>query len=276
MGFFNLIEENLIFPAILTFISSLFILYATLVITERFKNKLHKKRREMYIKFLMRYNNIIDKCILEFEKPNDVWQIRSIGLGVIFAGFLTIIIFKFCFNVLEMDVWRSMAYSSLVNVVPYILTIILIRNIITDERKLLDEHNRIKCWFKGLKWFINGTSFIIIFFIYMSVSLINYSIIPVSTSEIGEIRNIYTISLTIIVVTVIILKWNYDEFLDKIKSKLSTQYLNEFPFVHITTEDREVTGKIQDVFDNDFVILDDNGLKTAVEWKTITILGLKE
>ncbi|HEX7574969.1 MAG TPA: hypothetical protein VF360_01205, partial [Candidatus Methanoperedens sp.] len=155
-------------------------------------------------------------------------------------------------------------------------SLILYRDIKKNERKLMDKHNGIECWFKGLKSFINCSGLLIIFFIYMSLSLIKYSKIPVSSSEIDEILNLYTISITITVFTLIILKWNHDEFLDKIKSKLSTQYSNGFPFIHITTEDREVTGKIQDIFDKDLVILDDNGLQTAVEWNMITILGLKE
>jgi hypothetical protein len=225
---------------------------------------------------MRRYNKIIDNCILEFEKPNDISQIISLGLGIILGGYFTLIVFRFLNNVLEMDVWRSMAYSGLINFLPYLLSLILYRDIKKNERKLMDKHNGIECWFKGLKSFINCSGLLIIFFIYMSLSLIKYSKIPVSSSEIDEILNLYTISITITVFTLIILKWNHDEFLDKIKSKLSTQYSNGFPFIHITTEDREVTGKIQDIFDKDLVILDDNGLQTAVEWNMITILGLKE
>ncbi|HEX7575303.1 MAG TPA: hypothetical protein VF360_02915 [Candidatus Methanoperedens sp.] len=118
---FSLIDETQIFPAILSFISSLFIVYVTLVITELFKNKLSKKRRAMYIKFMRRYNKIIDNCILEFEKPNDISQIISLGLGIILGGYFTLIVFRFLNNVLEMDVWRSMAYSGLINFLPYLL-----------------------------------------------------------------------------------------------------------------------------------------------------------
>lgn len=163
-----------LWDGILTFISSVIILYITLEITERFKNKYSKKRRLMHIKFLRRYNKIIDDCILKFEKPNDAWQkIIPHILGIFFGGFLTMIVFIFCSYVLEIDVWRSMAYSSLVNILPYILTIKLTHKMKREERKILDESNRIECLFKGIDSFIFCSNSIIISFIYLSVSLIN-------------------------------------------------------------------------------------------------------
>lgn len=286
MDFFTLSNEDLkILPTTLTVISSLLILYVTLIITERFKNKVSRKRKEMYIKFLRRYNEIINKCILDFENLNlsksklikkDVWQIISMVLGIILGFFLTYFVFIICINVLKFDVWRSMAYSALVNILSYLLLITLIRYIKSEERKLLDKIDRIECWFKGIKFFIICSNLLIILFIYMSVSLINYSKIPVSTSEIEEIRNIYGISLAAIVITVIFLNVEHKEFLDKIKSHLNIQCLKDFPFIHIITKDGEFTGKIQDVFDEDLVILDNNGLKWVVEWNTITTLGLKK
>ncbi len=278
MDFFNLnlSDENLILPTILTFITSVLILYLTLVITEQFKNKISKKRRAMYIKFLRRYNQKIKKCILDFENPKLSEQIIYMVLGSFLGFSLTLVVFLGFSYVLNIDVWRSMAYSSLVNVLSYILTIELTRYIRREERILLDNSNRIECWFKGIKFFIIPSNLVIILYIYLSVSLINYSIIPVSASEKEEIRFIYIISLTIIVITVFFLKMTHEEFLDKIKSKLNTKYLNEFPFVHITTDNREITGKIQDIFDEDVVILDDNGLKMVIEWNTIVTLGLKK
>ncbi len=164
MDILNLNDENLnILPTALTVISASLVLYITLFITERFKNKVSKKRREMYIKFLRRYNKIIDKYISDFEKTKlsegkplqkDAWQLIYMLMGLFLGFFLTLILFIIINNILKIDIWRSMAYAGFINFLPYILVIDLTRYVRRKENELLDKSDRIEYWFKGIKSFI--------------------------------------------------------------------------------------------------------------------------
>lgn len=176
----NLSPENIeILPTAFTVISSSIILYITLIITEHFQNKVSRKRRKMYIKFLRNYHQVVDNCIQDFEKtklsegrlfPKDIWQIISEFLGLILGFFLTFIIFIICIAILKIDAWSSMAYSSLVNILPYILTIELNRYIIKEERNLVEVSNKIECWFKGISLFIMSSNILIILYRKFSIT----------------------------------------------------------------------------------------------------------
>ena len=59
------------------------------------------------------------------------------------------------------------------------------------------------------------------------------------------------------------------------KAILNDQYLKDFPKLQILTKVGEINGKIQDVFYENLIVVDDNGTNIATEWNEIVILKLQ-
>jgi len=76
-------------------------------------------------------------------------------------------------------------------------------------------------------------------------------------------------------VTLIILYSGKKILLNRLIFTLNSQYLKDFPVVSISTKGGNVSGKIDYIFDEDMIILDNMGTKIAIEWKEIVYMELR-
>lgn len=266
---------NEIYPYIVaTVIAGLLILLTRLFVTRWFKGKDRKDKRSLWMKFL-KSDEMIDDCILTFDyivHPESLGV--SIVMSIVFGFSIPIIMFLILSDYID-SVWMSLTSSSLSHIIPSILTFYFGEYIhrMKKEDTLIDKSILVTSYTKIINWFIFGNLMIIMSYIY--IIYINSS--KISQSELNNIRLIFLLYFILIITLLYLLNIVFHkELLESLKSKLNEQYLKKFPYIHITTKAGEINGKIQDVFNEDLVILDDNGLKAVVEWDEISTLRLRD
>ena len=252
------------------------LLFPRHAVTVWFKGIERKKRRKLWLQSL-KSNKTIEESVNFFEKvesPAGEWKNSLAMLLGIFGGLIAI---GYIFERLNFPVfWKSMSYSSLINIFPYILTIVLgwyIRRSIEkkDHRKIINESRWIVNLFTTINWFIFMTNIIIIAFIYT----IYMNLSRISPSDLIEVRDLFTISFVFLIFTTLGLKIIHRQFLDHLQFVLNNLHSDEYPTTYITIEETEIKGKIEDIFNNDFIILKDDGLIITIEWDSIIVLKLQ-
>ena len=252
------------------------LLFPRHAVTVWFKGIERKKRRKLWLQSL-KSNKTIEESINFFERvesPAGEWKNSLAMLLGIFGGLIAI---GYIFERLNFPVfWKSMSYSSLINIFPYILTIVLgwyIRRSIEkkDHRKIINESRWVVNLFTAINWFIFMTNIIIIAFIYT----IYMNLSRISPSDLIEVRDLFTISFVFLIFTTLGLKIIHRQFLDHLQFVLNNLHSDEYPTTYITIEETEIKGKIEDIFNNDFIILKDDGLIITIEWDSIIVLKLQ-
>ena len=67
-------------------------------------------------------------------------------------------------------------------------------------------------------------------------------------------------------------KNNYNAFLNKYETFLNSKYKIGYPFVE--TNIPELKGKVESIFDKDFLILNNNGVKKIIPWDSLKYLEI--
>lgn len=275
--FLDILEiNNEISPYIILLIIPVLLLFLRHVVTAWFKGIERKKRRKLWLQSL-KSNKTIEECINFFERvesPAGEWKNSLAMLIGIFGGLIAI---GYIFERLNFPLfWKSMSYSSLINIFPYILTIVLgwyIRRSIEkkDNEKIVNESHLIVNLFTAINWFIFVTNIIIIAFIYT----IYMNLSRISPSDLIEVRDLFVVSFLFLIITTLGLKIIRKQFLDHLQFILNALHFNEYPTTYITVEETEIKGKIEDIFNDDFIILKDDGLTVTIEWDSIIVLKLQ-
>jgi hypothetical protein len=81
--------------------------------------------------------------------------------------------------------------------------------------------------------------------------------------------------LAFLIIVIIIFKKTFWNFVLKwLKVDLNTKYLNDFPYVNISTKSGNFNGKIVDIFDDNMILLYNAGTKISTEWNQIIFMEL--
>ena len=89
--------------------------------------------------------------------------------------------------------------------------------------------------------------------------------------------NLYFLSYFTLVLSIIASIIAKKSSTGQIKISINNKYSNSFPYLQITTKDKEIRGQIRDIFNENLIILDgDDGFKSVVEWDSISSLKLQE
>lgn len=277
MGLIDIVAQNDILPYVVaTVVAGILLSLTGSLITSRFRDKERRDKRSVWIKFL-KSDKTIAKCILTFEKITDTdfgYSIISMLVGM-FLGFIATFILLILLIISFGDKPLTTALSSLINIVPYILSIAMAKyvNKIQKEDALLNKSNLVIYYSNIIYWFIYMSGSMTVLFIN-SVYINSNKISP---SDLRNIFYIYIGSIILIIISLYMLNIIIRRGLfDSLKSKLNTEYGKNFPYIHITTKAGDINGKVQDIFNEDIVVLDDNGLKAVVEWDEITTLKLRD
>lgn len=270
MGLIDIILQSGILPYVVATVISGILL---LMIGSWFKGAEKKEKRSVWIKFL-KSDRMVTKCIRTFEeivKLGGKREIKSLVIGM-FSGFiLQFILLVVLFIFLGNKPFTIALSSGLISFVLFLLNFIIAKYVsqIEKEDALLNKSKLVLYYSMILNWF---------YYIFAGITLsLFYNIYIIQNQISGTIFIIFGLSLFLIIVSFYVLNIIIRRKLfDSLKSKLNTEYGKNFPNIQITTKAGNINGKIQDVFNEDIIVLDDNGLKSVVEWNEITTLKLQD
>ena len=242
--------------------SIIILIFNQYFLAEWLKKKQSKKRIGMWMDFL-RSNKSIDKSLTEFEKIGS--QNKHIILPNIMGAVVAMLVVFIFLIIISMKEWDK-EYLICINLIPYFFIILLmfyVSYIIKENEKIIPSSHLIYSIIRFYYFFIIYSNLLLLLiFNNIFINLLNnidLSILSYST-------------LLISIITLINLKKYFSE---QVKIAINNKYLNSFPYLQITTNDKEIRGYIQDIFNEKLIILDDGeGLKSVVEWDSISSLRL--
>ena len=229
------------------------------------------KRFDTWMEYL-RIDIDINKCVNSFEQiiSQETWPkfnelVNYFGLIAPIA--ILILVNNFYENQLKYFVYMSWFFITIsiliFAILPYRIDKINQTNILVKARK-------IEIWIHTTRFFIfNSISITILLWILQ--------LQPNQTpSGVEIVKETINILVVVLIGSMVFMEIIHRNFLDKVKTLLNAQHMADYPFIDITTKEADFAGKIQDVFNKNLLILDDNGRKTIVEWNEITTMKLKE
>ena len=231
-----------------------------------------KKRRSLWISVL-RKNDIIDECLLKFENiryMGGFYSTISMTIGIFLGGVLT---FKLFVYVLNQTSHMGVAGASLssINLLPYLI-IVLTLSSIKKESANLKKINLLKYYFIGINWFIFITNiFIIIFFIFNILNLNKFD-----ETQLNGLLILYGLTFPIFASVIFFSRMIEQKFYDNVKISLNKLYLDKFPYLEITVKEEKLNGNLEDIFNENLMVLNKNGLKIVIEWDSIYSLKFYE
>ena len=230
------------------------------------KNKLYG----LWMKVLQ-INICINECVGVFEQiiSQETWPKFNKLInyfGLIFPIIFYIIINNFSKNPLKYFVYLSWFFI-IISILIFAILPYLIGKI--NQTNMLVKARITEIWILTAKFFIFN-SFLINILILLFLPFQDSQ----TSSSIIIIEKTVNILVVVLMGSMVFMKIIHRDFLDKIKTLLNTQHMADYPFIHITTKEADFAGKIQDAFNKNLLILDDNGRKTIVEWNEITTMEL--
>ncbi|MCK4799223.1 MAG: hypothetical protein KAT05_17755 [Spirochaetes bacterium] len=229
----------------------------------------------IWIRFLRGTDKIINETLSKFEtikSTNNKW-IENLKPIIPFIAYSVILIL-----LTIMWFWSGNLYNSMVSINMSVSIVTLIAGFLLivyiDKIKignLLNKSKEINNYYS----IINLSFFGIIVFILPSIyeTIINSNNIPASDLE--KIYSMYFISIIFIIMTMVILFSNFRTlFFGRLKSEINKLYTKDFPTVNISTNAEILKGKIHNIFDENLIILDDDGVMKGTQWKDIIVITI--
>lgn len=257
---------------ILYFLLAIFLIIIQKYFFTIWQKKDRKKRRSLWIQVL-RNNEIINESLLKFEKikyMSGIYLFFSMIIGSLLGFTLTVILF-FYFIELTSNMGTAGALISFINFLPYFVLILTMRYIKKSYGNL-DKSYLIKYYFTGINWFLFTTNLIIFFFFFVIILRLN----QFNQIELNTFFIIYLYSFLPLASVVYGFRKLQQGFYENIKISINNLYLNKFPYLEIVTKDENLNGNLEDIFNEDIIILDKNGLKIVIEWDSISSLKFHE
>lgn len=230
------------------------------------KNKMKSK----WINFLC-YDKKIELCISDVEKMMKTSWTYNIGGSV--AGYLFITIL-FIVPIFVVSGYIQSLYHLLVSisislVLPIFFLLYTINERISNIAHITDvsrNHNYLI--------FTSSFTFVSTFAIILFLTFTMYAY--------GKNPDFITMGilyLFVILYLVVAKRYSnriYKNLTHKLESMLLEKYSDAFPYIYVKADERELQGKVQDIFNDNFIIFGYNGLKIPVEWDKVTSIKLSE
>ena len=253
-------------------IATMIVFFLKHIATKLFEARENNKRFDTWMEFL-RSDDGINECVGVFEQitSQETWPKFNTRLNI-FGISLPIIVFAVMYIFYENSLKYFVYLSWIYIIIPILSSIILsiaINKI--NEKKLLIEIRMTGIWILTAKFFtLNSVLVIALILLFVPFQESQTS------SAVKIIEETVNILIVVFVGSMVFIEIIHRDFLGKVKTLLNTQHMANYPFIHITTKEAYLEGKMQDVFNSDLLILEDNGKKTIVEWNEITTMKLKE
>ena len=223
--------------------SIIILIFNQYFLAEWLKKKQSKTRICMWMEFL-KSNKSIDKSLTEFEKVGS--QNKHIILPNIMGAVVAMLVVFIFLIIISMKEW-DIEYLICINLIPYLFIILLIfyvSYIIKENEKIIASSHLIYSIIRFYYYFIIYSNLLLLIFNNMFINLLN---------------NIYLLilSYSTLLISIITLIYLKKYFVEQVKCAINNKYLNSFPYLQITMNDKEIRGHIQDIFNEKLIILDD-------------------
>lgn len=266
--------------------TSIIIYYFQNLLAKVFVDREKKKGRDIWIRFFSEYNKNIGESISQFKKiesPYDIYTyfIPSMGyaLGYIFFFIPLYYMLKWMESVYLLK-WMASVYAIAFSII-LIFSVILVLTVFVGYYigTIKPENFFENCKFalhciKFINWFTFFSSYLSVLFIYITYSILNAN--ERSESDLINISVVFIMAFIFFVIIIISTYIYRRDLLNRSKKLLNLNYFEKFPHIHIKTNSLDFQGKICDAFNENLIILDDNGVKKAVEWHSVSYLELGE
>lgn len=270
----NILKEPSVI--IITTVTSIIILYFKIYFAKLFEDREKKNLRDIWIRFFSKYDANIRECRIQFkniEEPNDNCTIFSQFAGLI-SGYLGIFIL---FSI-------TLKYVANVDIIAmsislYFFVILILTTIVYNYIDTIIKSNNLS---EKSKWslysltVINFNIFISSFVSAVFMYLIYLNSDNISNSDLIKMSIMLIVAFSFLILTMLFTNVSRRNLLNHSKNLLNNNFFDDFPFVHIKTTSLDFQGKICDVFNENLIILDDNGVKKTAEWHSISYLELGE
>ena len=137
------------------------------------------------------------------------------------------------------------------------------------------DFKRTNNYFSFMLGLTSVVTFAIILFIFFTILAFKYE--QIDTPDFILICMIY-----LLIVSFLVARIKSDSNLihknltHKLQFMLLNKYSGTFPHIYVKADARELQGKVQDIFNDNFIVFGYNGLKIPVEWDKITSIKLSE
>lgn len=265
-----MITLNEIFPYIL---APVIVFSMQILITKFFEIRDKKKKKSIWIKFFRKTNESVNKCFTMFENvesSNGKWIEILRPLIPLLVYIFTLILFLLIFFI-QKNEYISLALATIIISFFVLLLLITLLKYTAEKMRLgdvLNKSNEIIDFYTLIKWIFIGIISFIIPSLYSTIISNN-----VTTADLEKIRNMYIISIVFIIISIYIVIKFRSFFFNILKSEINTRYLKDFPIVHISTSKEILDGKISYIFDEDFIILDNDRVIKGTQWDEIIIIS---
>lgn len=237
-------------------------------------SKTKKRSEKLWIR-LLREDKQLDNYLVEFNQIQKNNNLKGSGSYYLIASgvfiilyFILIIIFKSRF-----DFWHSMAYISLaINILSFVITVLIMRYMyikLIDYDKIYSKSVIIANLIYSTKYYILSSNVIYLLMLLLIWSKSKYKF---PTDDVLLI-SIFEMSFALAIVTYYQLILAKKDFIGFIKSAINKEISNNCPHITVTTNEREIAGKIINIFDDEIIVLDDKGYKSIAKW--VDIVGYK-
>jgi hypothetical protein len=233
-----------------------------LLLDNLLKSRLKRRKSDIWINFLQsdRYISLCIKQYKKIETPIFAAQLIEEFLGIICSFVIYIcltIVLPFAFSTLTIFLFA------------FILTLFISgHKARLKNQELLKDSERIARSILFTYWFI-VTGFLEASLPYILIK--SYPSIP-------DMR-IFVLSFIFLLLSIYNLIDNRKDLLNHVKNLLNNQYSKEdtetFPKVRIIAKTEEFEGKVCDIFDDNLIVLENYGIKKAIEWDSINYMELK-
>ena len=231
------------------------------------------KTRLKWINFL-EYDEKINSCILNFKKM-DAASFKSTiyGTGL---GAITIVILVVVTPILydtTQSPWSHLVWIHLNLVLTLIILRLNLSRNISNIKNCADFKDT-KINFDAISSLtFTATAFVLIFLIIIAFDFVSRDI---KIIDIINTAVLYFLVIVLLVLVILLSNKNYNDLTHKLESMLLEKYSETFPHIYVKADARELQGKVQDIFNDNFIVFGYNGLKIPVEWDKITSIKLSE
>jgi hypothetical protein len=263
-----------------TFVFSIILLFIgsyLLPILIQYKYKTKKKGQWLES---LRVNETINKCISDFERRKS----DNPSLRTSIKEFVLITLALVSSNLmyrgisgLVQDSWTTTVFHFL------IVNIILLSSIYSKIKKIYSiKSESKKIYLENTEKALKNSSNLLVFIFSMNYVALasfidNYKQIQLDLNiQLNLVFLMFIISIFVFIANIYLHYFIKKYFSITLGSLINDLFSNQFPYVEIITSESKMNGKIKDIFDDNFIFIDNAESISIIEWDKIQVMTLKK
>ncbi|NOQ47742.1 MAG: hypothetical protein GQ576_01135 [Methanococcoides sp.] len=268
------IYSHLIFPLILIFaglLEKVLGVHFREKISSRKTVKAKNKNKNLWVK-LLRENEQLDDYLGRYNNIQKNQNLKGSNSYPLVASILFICLYILLLATLssKFEFWTYMAYISLsLNVLSFFATILIMRYMyikLRDYNKIYKKSSHIVNLIYSTKFFVILSNGLHLFLLYLIYKTGNYPF----NEEINFLILIFEMSFALAIVSFYFMIVTKKDFRFFVKEEINEKIMKNCPPIKITTKESEIIGNIMEIFNDEIIMLNDNGNKNIRKWDEIT------